>query len=442
MLERFKKYIQRNQLIKNGETVLLGISGGVDSIVMGHLFFQAGIKTEWAHCNFHLRGSEADGDEAFVRSFASKLEVPLHVQQFDTKGYAQKKGISIQMAARDLRFGWFDDLLVQLGCNSVATAHHSGDSIETFFVNLLRGTGLKGLKGIAPKNGHLIHPLLFCSREDILNYAHQHELAFREDSSNASVKYLRNKIRHQLLPLLTEMNPAFEENMLANLQHLQQSWEIQEQQNIQAKTACFSHQKALMRIDLQELKKWQPENAFLFSMLEPYGFNGSDVKSILSAVSFGSGKIFHSSTHRLLIDRNCLLIKKRGSTKESTNYIIHLNENNRINFPLNLTWECFDRQSDFKPHADHSVAFFDMDTLKQELHLRKWQYGDSFIPFGMQGRKKISDFLIDEKVNVFDKEDVYVLLSGLEIIWVIGYRSAQPFRITPKTNKILKIKLF
>ncbi len=440
MLADFKKYIAEHTLLEPGQKVLLGISGGVDSVVMAHLFKESGIKTEWAHCNFHLRGQESDGDEAFVRKLAADWDVPLHCIDFNTKLYAEKHGISIQMAARELRFNWFDDLMVQQHCNSVATAHHSGDSIETFFVNIIRGSGLKGLTGIAPKNGNIIHPLLFCNRESILEYAHKHNLSYREDSSNASTKYMRNSIRHELMPLLQKLNPSFDRRMLENMELLRQSWELQEQIGEQARKACLTSDEYFLEISVPQLLQFRPLQAVLHYLIGDYGFSGRDVAHITNALNAGSGKLFASSTHRLLIDRDRILIEPLLQ-EHPDNAVLLEEKTGEIKKPIHLKWEMMPGLPDgFSFPKDNQTLYLDAANLKWPLKLRQWQPGDSFVPFGMTGRKKISDFLIDEKINRFEKENVFVLLSGNEVCCIPGYRSSELFRIMKGSPTVFRVE--
>lgn len=442
MLDDFKKFIRDQQLVKNGQKILLGISGGVDSIVLAHLFLQSHIETEWAHCNFHLRGSESDGDEVFVRQLAKEWSVPLHCKDFNTDSYAREKGISIQMAARELRFQWFNELMLQQHCNSIATAHHAGDSIETFFVNLMRGSGLRGLTGIAPKSGNIVHPLLFCGRADIMEYAHQNKLSFREDSSNASTKYMRNSIRHEILPLFERHNPSFSRRMMENMELLRQSYGLLEYQGEKAREACIKTGDGRIEMDVPALRSYRPLQPVLHYLIGDYGFSGNDVANIAGAMTDESGKLFASSTHRLLIDRNRIIIEPLEDGFIATEVFLH-NKSGEISVPLRLKWEVIKAlPGGFRFPTDNQSHLLNAENLKWPLKLRKWQPGDSFVPFGMKGRKKISDFLIDEKIDRFEKERVYVLMAGNEICCIPGYRISENFRIRDSKHEVLKLQLF
>lgn len=443
MLSSIKDYIKKEKLISPGDKVLLTVSGGVDSIVMCALFKQAGISFGIAHCNFQLRGKESDMDELFTEDLAEQLAVPFHSISFETAVFAKKNKLSIQAAARKLRYDWFEELREHFGYTSIATAHHSDDSAETFFINLIRGTGISGLHGIRPKQGNVIRPLLFADKQKILAFAKKNKLHFREDSSNASEKYVRNKIRLKLIPLLKEMNPDVSNTLLETIEKLSMTESVYLKEIGKQKKKLVKNDKGRITISIPKLKTLDPLPAYLFEFLRSFGFNFQVVLDIIRSLESHSGKQFYSETHRLIRERNELVVESKKSEARSEKLEARSKKlevnigQEEINFQdLKLTFTKTLLTSDFKLPTLKNIAALDYHKLKFPLEIRRWKNGDSFQPLGMKGKKKLSDFFIDGKFSKTKKENTWLLLSEGNIIWVIGERMDDRFKISPKTKKI------
>jgi len=408
---------------------------------MVQLFKDAGHIFGIAHVNFGCRGTESIGDEAFVKNLADQAGVYYSVKHFDTKQYAADHKISIQMAARDLRYAWFDEVVNENGYSFVATAHHLDDQAETFFINLLRGTGISGMHGILPKQGKIIRPLMFTTREKIMSYAHDLNLAWREDKSNSSRKYLRNKLRLDILSELRKINPLFSHKLNESISHLRDVETIYNSHmaGVTADLVQHAHEGILISIDW--VYEYQPHNTYLFELLKPYGFSYPVVKEIVRSLDTFSGKIFYSPTHRLLRDRENFIIQPLSdlNVDHIENEAFYLeNEVLNIEYPVCLCTHQTDNIADL-PMGKASIACLDIDKLVFPLKLRKWEKGDWFVPLGLKGKKKLSDFFIDQKLSLAEKEKTWLLLSGEDIVWVIGKRIDNRFRITPKTKKAFVI---
>ncbi len=439
MLNFMSQYISDEHLFNPGEKVLLTVSGGLDSMVMTELFRQSGYNFAVAHCNFNLRGSESDGDEKFVENYCKKHNIQLFVKHFNTKEYAVRNGISIQMAARDLRYDWFEELCDYGGFDCYATAHHKDDQIETFFINLLRGTGIAGLHGILPKQGRVIRPLLFTDRKEIEEYAKKINLKFREDSSNSDVKYLRNSIRHKLLPVLNEISPGYKNILTQNIERLRETEQVYGNEIEKLKKEILVRENDLMKISIPKLLNIENRKILLFEILSEYGFNGSQVEDIFKSVDSVSGKSFYSGTHILIKDRNEFIIseiKNEGKVNISINP-----DTSSITKPVGIKIETVKKDARFKLKRDSSFAYLDKSKLQFPLKLRKWEKGDYFYPLGMKNKKKLSDFFIDEKVSVIEKTNSYVLMSGDDIVWVIGRRIDDRYKVTEETKEVLLLEI-
>ncbi len=439
MLQKFRTFIQRNQLFRQDHMILLAISGGVDSVVMCELMRQAKFKFAIAHCNFLLRAEESDADEAFVEHLALAMDVPIHIRHFETAAYARENGISIQMAARDLRYAWFEELMDQHGYKYVANAHHLDDQAETFFINLLRGTGLSGLHGILPKQGRIIRPLLFATREEIAEFAFVEGLSWREDSSNKSKKYLRNRLRHEIMPLLKDIDPSFSKSLNNTIRIIRETETIYRQKIDEGKADLIETNKNDVRILISWLEEFSPMETWLYELLRPYDFSFAVVEEIVNSLGSISGKIFFSSTHRLIRDRDYLIIESFSQLdQKSTEPIVAfdplLQKQPQLPIPLSFSIE---RAKDFVIPEGQEIACLDYDKLQYPLTLRRWRKGDFFFPFGSSGKKKMSDFFVDRKISIDEKESILLLTSGDDIIWVTGMRMDNRFRITDATKKIL-----
>ena len=441
LLEHFKQYNERHQLFSHQDKILLTVSGGVDSMVMLSLFVEGGYDIGVAHCNFNLRGAESDGDEASVEAAAKSYGVPYYCKRFDTKAEMELTGESMEMAARRLRYEWFDELSREHGYTANAIAHHIDDSIETFFINLFRGTGLRGLTGITRQRGNVIRPLLFAERREIHEYAVSHKIAFREDSSNHSQKYLRNKIRIGLLPKVREINPRFTSIMRGNLYHLYDAQCFIEAGISKIKQAVLEHsQNSVDRIHTTLIEEHFPKEFVIYEILSTqYGFKGDVVDELIRALkSCESGKRFYSKEYIACIDRTDIVIAPIAEDDDCMTIVTREQLRSYCgNSVLYLEHTDIDNVSDYNAPAE--IAYLDEQKLVYPLTLRRWQEGDSFIPFGMIGRKKVSDYLTDRKVSVIEKSRQFVLLSGEDIVWVVGRRIDDRYRITKQTENILKI---
>lgn len=433
VLKQFLNHIQRHQLFNSSQRVLLAVSGGIDSMVMWRLFTEAGFDLAIAHCNFQLRGAASDEDESFVRTTADKLKQTVYTKRFDTEQYANEKGISIQMAARDLRYEWFEQLIKENGYTSIATAHHLDDSVETVLLNFAKGSGAEGFTGIPVRNGNVIRPMLFATRAEIASYAMERNIVWREDESNVTDDYQRNLIRHQILPVLLDINPSLMQTCQQGMQRMQGDLELlwQAFENWKAGFVTEVSDRVVIKKEaLSDLKNPVP---VLWRFIKNYGFNYRQATGIVEAVKGQPGKQFYSGSHQLLVDRDSLLISIHAEEIPS----ITIDENDcEINAgPWHLR---FFKGTEL--HVNGSVdATLDASKIIFPLTLRKWRPGDSFQPMGMKHTKKLSDFLIDNKVSRIDKEKTLVLESDGTIVYVVGWRIDERYRITDKTTDILYV---
>lgn len=439
MLIKFQAFIESNKLVNKTERILLGISGGIDSVCMFHLFRQLEYPIGIAHCNFLLRGEESDQDELFVKNLAEKFDIPFFSTQFNTKEISESEGISIQMAARDLRYEWFEEIRSKYSYDYIAIAHNRDDVIETFLINLTRGSGIKGFTGIKSKTGNIIRPLLFAARKEILEYLHSSNYNFREDSSNSSVKYCRNLIRHEIIPLFEQINPRFRETMIENILRLQDTETIYLDYIEHNRTSVFKEEEHRIFINLKKLNELTPLSSFLFEFLKPFGFSKTQITDIEESLDKTPGKQFYSLTHRLIKDRTDLILEEISSVNDRKFYIDA--ETIMINKPLILKFSKLELKVDFNITNSNLIGLFDLDQIVFPLILRKWQKGDYFMPLGMKNLKKLSDFFIDNKLSIFDKENTWILESNNKIVWILGYRIDERFKITKNTKDILKVEI-
>ena len=435
MQKQFLKYCEKIGLTKETK-ILLTVSGGLDSMALLHLFHLSGFSIEVAHCNFNLRGEESNGDELFVKETCDSLDISFHCKHFDTQKYAQDYGVSIQMAARDLRYTWFEEIRSTNNIDFIATAHHQDDQIETILLNLSRGTGLKGMHGILAKHQYIIRPLLFCDRQALESWMKEQGYLHREDSSNASVKYSRNKIRHQVLPVLKEINPSLSNTFQANTERFAAA-----EQNLsflyeKERSNLFIQQGEEQHLVLSKLLNYPSPIDVIFHFFSEYGFN--DWKAIEQLLSSASGKMISSETHLLLKDREVLVLRaKQTFTRDS--YFIEEGVDSIV-VPLSMEISCKDLNN-FQLERDSKQAALDFDKLTFPLELRHWQKGDVFQPIGMCGKKKLSDFFIDKKMTLFEKENTWLLCSEGKIVWVVGHRIDERFKLVENSQKVYLVKL-
>lgn len=448
MLKAFQHHLNQNLSFLKDKKLLIAISGGIDSRVLVHLFYKLNYDLTLAHCNFMLRGKESNKDEEFVIELGEKIKAPTFTIQFDTEEYAAENNVSTQMAARDLRYSWFHKLVTQNNIDYIITAHQKDDVIETFLINLTRGTGLDGLTGIPEINGNIVRPLLHFTRNDILIYATKKKLIWREDSTNSSIKYVRNKIRHKVVPFLKEINPNLLDSFGNTLENLKGSQQIVKDrvQNVREKTVT-THGKNF-HFNIEELQKLNNPKVYLYELLNEYGFTEwDDITDLLNAQS---GKQVFSKTHRLLKDRAVLILSSVENIEESMVFEIPENTS-KISFPIALEFHKIEIPSDTKNNEnkvldelfldEKNTISIDCSKLHFPLTIRKKQKGDKFYPIGLNGKKKVSKFFKDEKLSLIEKENTWLLISKNEIVWVIGKRLDNRFKVSKTTSTILKIKL-
>ncbi len=439
MLDRFKSYIGAQQLCRFGDRILLAVSGGIDSVVMSHLFREADFSCAIAHCNFQLRGEDSDADERFTRSLAEFLEIQVFVKHFNVGDRVREKGISVQMAARELRYAWFEELLDEQSFDMVATAHNKNDAVETFFLNLSRGTGIRGLAGIPAISGRTIRPLLFASRKEIVAYASLHQLEHRLDSSNLETKYRRNKIRHDVIPVMEQINPGFIETMSLNITNINEVLGIYRNAVEKVRADLFGSSPGRIGIDLTKLSSLSPRRTWLYELFSPFGFTRSQCEGIEQIMHSKPGKRSISTTHELYKDRDRLiLVELTGETFERY-YLDSPEKSSSLPFPMDV--EVIDRSDLEEIPPDRLVACVDLKAIQFPLTIRHWTHGDYFYPLGMNQMKKLSDFFVDNKIPVPEKESTWILASGKNIVWIMGHRIDHRFRITENTRQVLLLSL-
>ncbi|MEX8546813.1 MAG: tRNA lysidine(34) synthetase TilS [Mucilaginibacter sp.] len=438
-VQQFQEFAQRHALFTPQNLVLAAVSGGKDSVLLAHLLKSSGFKFALAHCNFLLRGEESQRDQNFTANLADQLQVPFFLTEFNTENYAAKNSISIQMAARKLRYEWFDQLCAEHNYDCIALAHHQNDAVETILLNLTRGTGIAGLHGILPKNGKLVRPMLFLSKENIDQICAEEKLTFVEDSSNISTKYARNKIRLEVVPKLKELNPNLEKTFEQNLERFRELEALLENQLKQLRDTVFIRQNLETRIKLESLRQLNPQKLLLFGLLHEFNFSEQVVKDLLLSLEKHSGKVFESPSHQLILDRTEIIIHpKKTLIKEALLILENQNEIHFQGFKLKLLHD----DSALIVKNNPMAASVDAEKIIFPLTLRNWQTGDYFFPLGMQQRQKLSDFFIHQKLPLHQKSNVPVLVNGnQEIIWVCGFRLDDRYKVRAQTKKVVIFEL-
>ncbi|TBX70170.1 tRNA lysidine(34) synthetase TilS [Flavobacterium silvisoli] len=433
MLQQFENHIRKNFPFLKEKRLLVTVSGGIDSMVLLYLCHQLQLNFAAAHCNFQLRGDESDGDEQFVRTLCQELHIPVFVEKFVTEAFAAQHKLSIQVVARKLRYDWFETILQNHDYDYILTAHHLDDSLETFLINFTRGTGLDGLTGIPEQNDKIIRPLLIFSREEIITFAKENKVPWREDSSNATDKYLRNKLRHQIIPALKELNSGLLQSFEKTTEHLKQAQSLVDDASLIVFQNIVEEADNQLKINIQELIRYKNHNAYIYQWLKPMGF--TDWTAVYDLIDAQSGKQVFSDTHVVLKDRNHLIVYPIQQVEETV-YLIKQNQAD-VKVPLKMTF-C---KAEAVSVQTTNTIFVDEAKLQFPLQVRKWQEGDVFYPLGMNGKKKVSKFFKDEKTALPDKLNTWLLCSENQIVWIIGKRADDRFKITNQTTSILQIQL-
>ena len=422
-LEKVRNFIVTHQLLREGARVVVGLSGGPDSVCLARMLDSLGYEVVAVHCNFHLRGEESMRDEQFVTNLCQQRGWKLYRTDFDTEAYARQQGISIEMAAREYRYDWFHQLQKEVGAEAIAVGHHQDDNVETLLLNLTRGTGIRGLCGMQPKNGEVVRPLLCLAREEILSYLQDIGQEYVTDHTNLEDEYARNKVRLDVLPLLECINQGATKNITSTMENLNEVMKVYQEAMKDAVNQCVEHQEnGEIFISIETLKSLPSPISVLHEVLSPFGFNKVQMKQMLAALG-ESGKVFTAEGRRVLIDRQSIIV-------EAAQYPMpHINKEE---IPI----------EDLTIKKDPRYAYLDADKLHGELTLRTPQEGDTFAPFGMDGKRKLlSDFLTDLKLNLFEKERQPLLMDGEEIAWVVGRRSSELYRVDSQTKRVIRLTL-
>ena len=423
LVKKVKEFIEKEELFSKQDKILVALSGGADSVALTRILITLGYHCEAAHCNFELRGEESDRDEDFVRNFCRSLNIKCHSIHFETRRYAAQQSISIEMAARELRYNWFSKICEESDCQVVAVAHHKDDSVETMLLNLIRGTGINGLLGIRPKNGNVVRPLLCASRQEVVAYLHRMNQTYVTDSTNLEDEYTRNKIRLNLLPLMEEINPSVKDGLVKTASYLNDISKVYQQAIKESIDRIFITPEK--EISIEKLMNEPAPQALLFEVLSPLGFNSTQVEEVYGSLNGQPGKRFISSQWQVVKDRDLLLIEKVKTANDK---------------PL-ITFEEVLLTKEFVIPKDKNTACFDANKFKGVISIRKWEKGDYFIPFGMKGKKLVSDFMTDSKFSLLKKEQQWVLSCNDQIAWLIGERTDNRFRIDDSTQKVIIAKL-
>ena len=439
MLKDFLTYIKENQLVKEDDRVLMALSGGIDSMVMADLFLKAGLETGVAHCNFSLRGKEADKDEMLVRKFAEDNNIVFYSKRFFTKEYAAKKGISIQMAARELRYTWFEDLLNEKGFNVTALAHNLNDNIETMLINLTRGTGIAGLTGMKPSTDRMIRPILFATRNEIETYCNTNKIKYREDKSNAETKYTRNKIRHKVIPVLKDINPSVETTLNETALRLSGINDIVSLFINEIRQKVTREKDNVIILNIKLLRPYLNNRTLIYELIRPFGITDTTLNDLFNIIDGETGSRIYTISHMILKNRDELIISRLKDKQNEYYEIKNIAELRKVPFVLSAV---FAGISDIDPIPDdQETACLDSSKLSFPLIIRKWQPGDYFYPLGMRQKKKLSDYFIDCKYSIIDKEKIFIMETSGKIVWIIGDRIDDRFRITKSTKKALVIEV-
>lgn len=439
LYEEFLNYIRDNTLFGNEDRVLLAVSGGIDSMVMSHLFLKLGTNIGIAHCNFSLRNSESDMDEELVKDFSDHNGIPFYTISFRTKEYSGSKGISVQMAARELRYSWFEKIREENNYDFIAIAHNRNDNIETLLINLIRGTGITGLSGMKPAGTRIIRPILFASRHKIEEYCCENRILFREDKSNAETRYTRNKIRHLVLPLLKEINPSIEETLTETAGKLADIDEIVTDYINGLRLKLSVKRDDTTIFDIKKLSDLKPGKALIFELFGPYGITGATSGDLVNILAGRTGKQVFTKTHRIVISRNELVVSPIETQKKDC-YEINTPDD-LLMVPVIVSARTIPNKPGVRIPDSKNIASVDSDKIRFPLLIRPWESGDAFFPLGMKKKKKLSNYFIDRKYSLIDKEKALILESAGNIVWIIGERIDDRFKVSELTSRILQIEV-
>ncbi len=439
ILRRFRDFAEKHNLLQKDQPVLLAVSGGVDSVVMCRLFASSCFSFGIAHCNFQLRGKESDEDQKFVEGIASTYKVPFFTNNFSTNQYADENGISVEMAARELRYEWFETIRKSNNYHAIATAHHRDDNIETVLLNLVRGTGISGLHGILPRRDKIIRPMLCLSKSEIIEFAKQEQLLFREDRTNSESIFQRNLLRNEVIPLLEKINPNFRDTFTGNIEKLREAESIFNKGLAHLRKKFIEKRGSDFYIPIKKLVQFESARSILFDLLKDFGFGEKQVMQIYDGLNEGSGKQYFSQSHRIIQNRNFLIVANKEHSSSDVILVEDINKHVKLR-EGELKFQLVNG-AHFSKDASADTAFIDFNKLKFPLILRKWKKGDYFYPFGMKKKKKkLSDFFINNKISLLEKEKIWIIESEKKIVWVVGHRIDERFRITGNTKETLIVK--
>ncbi len=435
MIDRVRRFIEKEKLFAPGATVIVGLSGGMDSMVLLDLLTLSGYQCVAAHCNFHLRGEESNRDAAFVKKWCKGIDIPFTSIDFDTTQYAADKKISIEMAARELRYDWFEIVRRQYVAEAIAVAHHKDDSVETVLLNLIRGTGIKGLSGIMPKNRHVVRPLLCVTRAEIEEYIAERDMPYVFDSTNDNDIFLRNSLRLNIIPQLEKLNPSVREAIWRTSRNLFEAEKVYSESLRDIIKDLFRDDK----IDIAKLRQTASPRSVLFEILSPLGFGASVIEDVYLGMESTSGKVFHSKSYRLIKDRGVFILDPvTGNERDEELIQIHL-ETEEVTGSLHLLIR--KEEMPLSIEKNSRILYADLSKLKFPLTVRRWNKGDWFIPFGMKGRKKVSDYFTDRKYSLKEKENAWILLSGDDIVWIVGERPDDRYKITEESSDVFVVEM-
>ena len=435
--KRISAFVSAHGLLRLDDRVLVTLSGGADSVALLRVLLELGYDCVAAHCNFHLRGEESMRDERFVRALCDSLGVPATFADFDVDSYVADRKVSVEMACRELRYRWFEQMRVEFGCQVIAVAHHADDSAETFFLNLMRGTGLAGLAGIKPRNGAIVRPMLCVGRQDVEAYLTQLQQDYVTDSTNLESEYRRNKIRNIILPALRECFPGSDAALSATMVNLSGDWLLLQELVGDYRRRAVAESDGVVRIDKAVVTQSAHPETLLHELLAPYGYNPTQTSALWKSAAT-VGAVFESADYLLEVGREQFVLMPHDGLRNDETFVFCIDD--RTTLPPFLEVEIVERTPDFKFVADGNLAYFDSEILSHELTLRHWRQGDRFRPFGMKGSKKLSDYFNDNKFSLLDKRRAWLLCASDTILWLVGHRAADAFRVTPATRQIVVLK--